>query len=48
MENDRSYFSRRAIQERAAALSARSTKARKAHLELAAHYDDLKLRLEIS
>jgi hypothetical protein len=46
MESDRSYFSRRATQERAAALRARSTKARNAHLELAAHYDSLKLGVE--
>ena len=40
VENDVSYFRRRASQERAAALLARSPDARRKHLELAERYDD--------
>jgi hypothetical protein len=36
MENDRSYFARRSMQERAAAEDARDPLAQEAHLELAA------------
>ena len=38
MENDRSYFMRRAAQERSAATRASGEPARKAHLELAERY----------
>ena len=38
MENDRSYFMRRAAQERSAATHASGEPARKAHLELAERY----------
>ena len=41
MENDQSYFMRRAAQERTAADSAEHRKARKAHRELADRYQDL-------
>ncbi len=38
MENDRTYFMRRAAQERSAATQAEGETARKAHLELAQRY----------
>lgn len=41
MENDRSYFMRRAAQERSAANNAGHRKARQAHQELADRYQDL-------
>lgn len=41
MENDVSYFSRRASEERAAALQSLDMKARRSHLEMAERYDDL-------
>jgi hypothetical protein len=41
MENDQSYFMRRAAQERSAALNAGHGKAREAHKELADRYQDL-------
>lgn len=41
MENDQSYFMRRAAQERSAAHKAGHRKARKAHEELADRYQDL-------
>ena len=41
MESDASYFRRRASEERSAAMQARQTVAREAHLELAERYEDL-------
>ena len=41
MKGDAAYFSRRAAQEREAAMRAALPSARQAHLELAARYDDL-------
>ena len=41
MESDATYFRRRALEEQLAALRAESPKARRAHRELAARYDDL-------
>ncbi len=41
MEGDSLYFSRRAVEERAAAMKAAHPGAREAHLELATRYDDL-------
>lgn len=41
MEGDATYFSRRASDERAAAMKAAHPKARQAHLDLAHRYDDL-------
>jgi hypothetical protein len=41
MENDRTYFMRRAAQERSAADNAAGTKARKAHEIMAKRYKDL-------
>lgn len=41
MEGDAIYFGRRASQEREAALKAAHPKARQAHLDLAARYEDL-------
>ena len=41
MENNRSYFMRRAAQERAAATRARDTKVRAVHETLAARYREL-------
>jgi hypothetical protein len=41
MENDRTYFMRRAAQERSAAATAASGTARKAHMDLAKHYRSL-------
>ena len=41
MEGDAAYFDRRASQEREAAMKAAHPKARQAHLDLAARYDDL-------
>ena len=41
MEGDIGYFSRRADQERAAAMQAASLQAREAHLEMAKRYDEL-------
>jgi hypothetical protein len=43
MENDRSYFRRRAAQERSAATQARDTKVRAVHEALAARYRELAL-----
>lgn len=39
MESDRSYFCRRAAQERSAAEQARSRKAREAHAQMAECYE---------
>jgi hypothetical protein len=39
MENDLTYFTRRASEERAAAAHAVSAKAQQAHLQLAQHYE---------
>jgi hypothetical protein len=44
MDNDVSYFTRRASQERSAAANAASREAEQAHLELAARYEDLSHR----
>lgn len=41
MESDISYFRRRASDERSAAMQARQSDAREAHLELAQRYEDL-------
>jgi hypothetical protein len=41
MENDRTYFMRRAAQERSAADRAAGVKARKAHKQMAERYQDL-------
>jgi hypothetical protein len=41
MENNRSYFMRRAAQERSAADTADGDRARKAHLEMARRYREL-------
>lgn len=41
MESDTSYFRGRALEERSAAMQARHTEARQAHLELAERYEDL-------
>lgn len=41
MTNDRSYFMRRAAQERSAAANAAGEQAREAHLELAKRYRGL-------
>jgi hypothetical protein len=41
MENNRSYFIRRAAQERSAATRARDTKVRAVHETLAARYSEL-------
>jgi len=41
MEADRVYFSRRADEERIKALQAGDVRARQAHMELAARYDQL-------
>lgn len=41
VEGDAAYFSRRASEERAAAMKAAHPKARKAHLDMAGRYDDL-------
>ena len=41
MENDLSYFLRRAAQERSAALSSRDVRARRSHEELADRYEDV-------
>jgi hypothetical protein len=41
MKDDANYFMRRACEERLAALKAPHPSARKAHLEMAARYDDL-------
>lgn len=40
MRNDRSYFMRRAAQERSAAATATARKAREAHEQMARHYED--------
>jgi hypothetical protein len=40
METDKAYYSRRAAEERVAALKAPDRRAHQAHLELAARYDD--------
>lgn len=39
MENDLTYFSRRASEERYAAARAATAKAQQAHLQLARHYE---------
>ena len=41
MENDRSYFARRSMQERGAAENTRDPLAQAAHLELAGRYEQL-------
>jgi hypothetical protein len=41
MENNRSYFMRRAAQERSAATQARDTKVRAVHETMAARYHEL-------
>jgi hypothetical protein len=41
METDTEYFRRRASEERTAALQARDSRARGAHIELAERYEDL-------
>jgi len=41
MESDTIYFRRRASEERTAALNTRHLRARQAHLEMAARYEDL-------
>jgi hypothetical protein len=41
MESDLAYFRRRASEERTAALNARTTNARRAHVDLAERYEDL-------
>lgn len=41
MESDVSYFRRRASEERSAAMQARHTEAREAHLQLAERYEEL-------
>ena len=41
MEDDATYFSRRASEERTVAMKAAHPSARRAHLELAQRYDDL-------
>lgn len=41
MEDNRSYFMRRAAQERSAATQARNTKVRAVHENLAARYSEL-------
>ena len=41
MESDAAYFAGRATEERAAALLAQNSKARQAHLDLAARYEEL-------
>jgi hypothetical protein len=41
MESDATYFRRRALEERLAAVKADNPNARRAHRELAARYDDL-------
>ena len=40
MESDTEYFRRRASEERTAALQARDTRVRKAHVEMAERYED--------
>lgn len=46
MEADFEYFSRRAHEEREAAMRAAHPSAREAHLEMAARYDDLAKALD--
>jgi hypothetical protein len=41
MESDATYFRRRALEERLAAVKADNPNARRVHRELAARYDDL-------
>ncbi len=41
MDNDTSYFRRRASEERSAALQARDSQARQSHAEMADRYEDL-------
>lgn len=41
MEGDFNFFARRALQEREAGMRAADLRARRAHLDLAARYDDL-------
>ena len=41
MDSDVSYFRRRAAEEKAAALNARTSQARQSHLEMAERYADL-------
>lgn len=41
MEGDSRYFSRRASEERVAAMAAADPRARNAHLQMASRYDEL-------
>jgi len=41
MEGDAAYFSRRASEERTAAMKAAHPNARQAHIDMAGRYDDL-------
>jgi hypothetical protein len=45
MESDKAYFTRRGLEERALAAEATHDFAEKAHLELAARYEDLALAI---
>ena len=47
MHTDLIYFSRRAQEERLAAMSAADLRARRVHLELAERYDELAARIEM-
>ena len=47
MDIDIIYFSRRAQEERLAAMSAADLRARQVHLELAERYDELAARIEM-
>lgn len=47
MESDASYFGRRVREELLAALKADHPRARRAHLDLAARYDDLARAIEL-
>lgn len=40
MENDRSYFTRRAVEERSAADKSQNPKAREAHQKMAERYEE--------
>ena len=46
MMSDAAYFSRRANEERVAAMKAADPRARKVHLEMAARYDELACAIE--
>lgn len=46
MEGDASYFSRRASEERAAAMRAAHTAARQAHLDMARRYEEFATAIE--